>query len=116
MSQITARPWETKRTDETRGVEKALNDAGYPEADAYRYNNASIRVRVIDPRFEGLADEARYGMVEPILETLPEATQADILQLLVFAPSELTESKVSAVALRKRFLNAEFEEPSPSIL
>jgi hypothetical protein len=113
---ISVRPWEAKRTDETRGVEKALNDAGFPEADAYRYNSASIRVRVIDPRFEGLADEARYGMVEPILDRLPEATQSDILQLLIFAPSELAASKVFADALRKRFLNAEFEEPSPSVL
>ena len=45
--------WERKRTDETRQVEEVLRQAGFQQADAYRYNSASIRVRVIDPRFEG---------------------------------------------------------------
>ena len=41
-------PWETKRTDETRLVEAELVKARFEQVDAYRYNSASIRVRVID--------------------------------------------------------------------
>jgi hypothetical protein len=115
MRQVTAHPWEAMRTDESRRVEMVLNDAGFPNADAYRYNSASLRVRVIAPGFEGLSVDQRYGMVEPILEKLPDRTQADILQLLIFAPSDLALEE-TAKGLRNRALNMEFEEPSPSIL
>jgi hypothetical protein len=47
--------WEEKRTPETRRVENLLRGAGYERVDAYRYNSASIRVRVIDQRFEGMS-------------------------------------------------------------
>jgi hypothetical protein len=115
MTQVTAQPWEAMRTDETRSIEKALNDAGFPHADAYRYNCAAIRVRVIDPRFDGLSFEQRDGMIEPILHTLPEETQADVLQLFTFAPADLVPRE-TARGLRYRALNMEFEEPSPSTL
>ncbi len=67
------------RTDETRRVEDALKLAGFDRVDGYRYNSASIRLRAIDPRFDGLPLEERYALVEPVLEQLPERTQADIL-------------------------------------
>ena len=92
MTQTTAPAWEAKRTNETRMVEDALRKAGLERVDAYRYNSASIRVRVIDRRFEGLPREQRDGMVEPHLERLPERTQADIVTLFTFAPSELREA------------------------
>jgi hypothetical protein len=101
------------RTDETRMVEDELRKGGFPRADAYRYNIASIRVRVIDPRFEGLSDEARDGMVEPLLDQLPEETQVDIISLYTFAPSEV---EPGAPLTREFMLNAEFEDPSPSLL
>ncbi len=91
MINSTVPVWDVRRTDETRGVEKLLLDAGFPKADAYRYNSASIRVRVIDPRFEGLSIEKRDEMVEPYLARLPERTQADIVSLFTFSPSELEE-------------------------
>jgi hypothetical protein len=94
-------------------VEDALRKAGLERVDAYRYNSASIRVRVIDRRFEGLPREQRDGMVEPHLERLPERTQADIVTLFTFAPSELREAPNT---LREFMLNAEFEDPSPSML
>ncbi len=97
------------RTDETRLVEKALRDR-FPQTDAYRYNSASIRVRIIDPRFEGLSHEERDAKVEPLLDQLPETTQADIINLLTLAPSEVQESS------RKSLSNQEFEDPSPSTL
>jgi len=118
MTQTTAPAWEAKRTDETRAVERALKEAGFQEVDAYRYNSASIRVRVIDKRFEGMAYAKRDAMVEPHLEKLPERTQADIMNLFTFAPSELARSEPEQTPknIRGFMMNAEFEDPSPSML
>ena len=38
MIQATSSRWESKRTEETLGVEKTLRDAGFDQVDAYRYN------------------------------------------------------------------------------
>jgi hypothetical protein len=113
MTNTSASTWEDKRTDETRVVENALRAAGFSRTDAYRYNSASIRVRVIDPRFEGLPVEDRDALVEPHLEQLPNRTQADITNLFSFAPSEIEQPQGSA---RAQLMNLEFEEPSPSML
>ena len=113
MTHTTAPTWEAKRTAETLSVERVLRDAGFEKVDAYRYNAASIRVRVIDRRFEGMPIEKRDTMVEPYLESLPERTQADIMNLFTFAPSELQQTPKTLKAFLK---NTEFEDPSPSIL
>jgi hypothetical protein len=113
MTATTLPSWEAKRTDETRQVEDALRQGGFQKVDAYRYNSASIRVRVIDTRFEGLPTEKRDAMVEPYLEQLPERTQADIMNLFTFAPSELQQSPRT---IRSYLMNAEFDIPSPSML
>ena len=104
--------WETKRTAETRSVEELLQKH-FARADSYRYNSASIRVRVIDPRFEGLSRESRDTMVEQYLDTLPEETQRDIVTLFTFAPSELTQTPAT---FREFLLSSEFENPSQSTL
>ncbi len=112
--------WEEKQTEETRAVAEALRDAGFKRADAYRYNSASIRVRVIDSRFEGLPVEKRHDLVEPTLEKLPIETQGDIMSLYTFAPGEIHDptriGKQIPSAWKQYLLNAEFEDPSPSIL
>ena len=113
MTNTSTSSWAEKRTDETRSIEDILRKAGFNQADAYRYNSASIRVRVIDPRFEGLSAEKRDAMVEPYLEQLPENTQVDIMNLFTFAPSELRQAPAS---LKEFLLNIEFEDPSPSML
>jgi hypothetical protein len=113
MTQTIAPPWEGKRTQETRGVEDVLQKAGFPQSDAYRYNSASIRVRVIDGKFEGLPTEQRDALVEPYLAKLPERTKADIISLFTFAPSEL---QMTPNTIREFLLNREFEDPSPSML
>ncbi len=97
------------RTDESRQVEEILRES-FPRTDAYRYNSASIRVRVVDPRFEGMPMDDRYDMVEPLLEQLPQQIQADIMNLLVLAPNEASPSSRHFAA------NIEFEDPSPSEL
>ena len=109
MSQIIARRWEQMRTPETRASEEILR-RNFPETDAYRYNSASIRVRIVDPRFEGMSDEERDEMVEPFLQQLDETTQADIMNLITIAPSEIEGFS------RKSLVNQEFEDPSPSRL
>lgn len=113
MTNSSTRPWEPKRTDETRQVEAVLEAAGFDQVDAYRYNSASIRIRVIDARFEGLSTEKRDGMIEPVLDQLPERTQADIVNLFAFAPSEVEQSPETSRAF---LLNTEFVDPSPSML
>lgn len=112
MTTAATRPWEAKRTDETRMVE-ALLRPHFQQADAYRYNTASIRVRVIDPRFEGLSREQRDTMVEEHLDKLPPETQRDIVTLFTFAPSELQSTPRT---FREYMLNTEFDEPTPSAL
>lgn len=113
MTNVSAPAWESKRTAETRQVEEKLREAGFEQVDAYRYNPASIRVRVIDARFEGLATEERDAQIEPYLQQLPDATQADIISLLSLAPSEL---ELTPATFRRFFLNREFDDPSPSQL
>jgi hypothetical protein len=112
MTSTSESQWK-KHTDETRGVEQLLRAAGFENVEAYRYNSASIRVRVVDSKFEGLRPENRDAMVEPHLEKLPEQTQADIISLFTFAPSELQQTPKT---LRQFMLNTEFEDPSPSML
>jgi hypothetical protein len=113
MTNTTTPTWQGKRTRESRQVEKALRDAGFETVDAYRYNSASIRVRVIDKKFEGVPREKRDAMIEPYLAQLPERTQADIMSLYLFAPSELQQTPKT---FREFLLNTEFLDPSPSML
>lgn len=109
MSTTTAPRWHAMRTDETRQIETLLREQ-FPDADAYRYNSAVIRVRVVDKGFEGRSVEERDALVEPLLRQLPESTQRDILNLMTFTPDELKSS------LRPKLLNLEFEDPSESQL
>ena len=109
MNKRTISRWEKMRTDETRAVERVLRQK-FPNADAYRYNSASIRVRIIDPRFKGKSAEKRDAMIEPLIEQLPKSTQSDIMNLITLSPDEVENS------LRASIANAEFEDPSPSKL
>jgi stress-induced morphogen len=112
MTPVATPPWEAKRTSETRQVEDLLG-RHFKQADSYRYNSASIRVRVIDPRFEGMSREQRDAMVEQYLDKLPPETQRDIVTLFTFAPSEL---KRTPTTFREYMVNTEFDDPSPSML
>lgn len=112
MTMLVAPVWETQRTDESSSVEDALRAVGFAQVDAYRYNAASIRVRVIDARFAGLLHSARVDLIDPSLERLPERTQGDIITVFLFTPDELTGDGRSLELLA----NAEFDDPSPSML
>jgi hypothetical protein len=110
-SSSTMPRWHEMRTEDSRRVEGTLRPE-FPRTDAYRYNSASIRVRVIDPRFEGLTNEDRYDLVEPWLDRLPEPILGDIMNLLMLTPEEAGPGQFSRHALS----NLEFEDPSPSLL
>ncbi len=112
MTTTATPPWEAKRTDETRRVEDLLREH-FERSDSYRYNSASIRVRVIDSRFEGMPREKRDAMVEQYLDKLPAEIQRDIVTLFTFAPSELAQTPQT---FREFMLNTEFDDPSPSLL
>ena len=111
MTTTTTPCWEAKRTPETRMVEDRLRPH-FDQVDAYRYNSASIRLRVIDPRFEGMKREARDTMVETELDKLPHETQLDIVTMFTFAPSELAQTPKT---FREYMQNTEFEDPSPTM-
>lgn len=73
---------------------------------AYRYNAASIRVRVLDRCFARLSRAHREELVLPLIQRLPEKLQADITFLVLLSPDEVATS----------LLNLEFENPRPSQL
>jgi stress-induced morphogen len=110
MSNETAAPeWEHLRTEESRRVEDVLREE-FAEVDAYRFNSASLRIRVNDSRFEGLSREQREELIEPVLSTLSEETQADIMNLVLLYPGETGDSFQAFIN------NEEFEHPSRSML
>jgi stress-induced morphogen len=69
-----------------------------------RYNSVSVRVRIIDPDFEGMSRAERDDAVWEVLDTLPEETREEISLLILLTPEE---SKTS-------LMNVEFENPAPS--
>ena len=105
----TVSEWEALRTDESREVEGFLRKH-FEVADAYRYNSASLRVRIIDSKFRDLTHEERDDLVEPLLSQLDPKTQSDIMSLVLLYPGEVGES------FRAFINNEEFEHPSQSML
>lgn len=99
-------------TNETRRIEELLQEHFPDHPDryppmAYRYNPASIRVRVVSDRFTGLDRVERSELVYPLLQkNLPEETWQDIMVILLLAPDEVDDSPT----------NFEFEHPTPSRL
>lgn len=74
--------------------------------DIYRQNRVSVRIRIIDPSFQGLDKPERHSKIWHYLEKLPEDAQGDISMLLLLTPDE---TKMS-------FANFEFEDPIPTQL
>ena len=66
MTISSTKTWESKRTDETRRIEALLGSV-FEQADAYRYDSASIGIRA----FEAMPREKRDAMVEEQIEKLP---------------------------------------------
>ena len=112
MSSVANSSFEEKKDPDSYLVEQFLRQ-WFPETEAYRYNSASIRIRVIDSNFEGLSREERDDLVEPYLDQLPPKIQQDIVFLLTFAPSDMQRPPAT---FREFMRNVEFVHPSPSML
>jgi hypothetical protein len=102
-STTTLPAWEHLRTDETRQIEEVLR-AKFTQVDAYRYNSASIRLRVVDTLFAGLSNATRDDVLARHLRTLSE----DIVFILAMTPSDDDHVRQAA--------NDSFENPEPSKL
>jgi len=99
-----------KRQDSTtRLVYRTLREH-FPELSqniedvVYRYNPASIRVRVIDPRFEGKSFREREKLIAGVLSSLTEAVESDITLLLLLTAEEAQDPT--------DLMNLEFDDPS----
>jgi len=72
----------------------------------YRQNPYSVRVRIIDPDFQGMSKADRNDYVWRFFDPLSDESQADVSMLVLLTPSEV----------KKSFANMEFEDPVPSEL
>ncbi len=85
----------------TERVERVIREKytpGHPGATvrAYRYNGWSIRIRVIDPDFEGKSFVEREVELFPMIREFPERDQERITMLLTLTPEESARSPLSA--------------------
>jgi stress-induced morphogen len=78
----------------------------HPQAqiEGRRHNPVSIRLRIIDPDFQGMDRIARESAIWKLLHQLPEEVFVNITMLLLLTPEETTHSLASH----------EFEHPIPS--
>jgi len=76
----------------------------HAQLEARRRNPVSIRIRIIDPDFQGMNRVAREPEIWKLLKKLPEDVFANITMLLLLSPDE-TENSLA---------NFEFEHPIPS--
>ncbi len=69
-----------------------------------RQNAVSLRIRIIDPDFQGMNRVEREPEVWQLLKTLPEDVFVDITMLLLLTPEEAEHS----------LANMDFDHPIPS--
>ncbi len=83
-------------------------EADHPQAqiDVYRQNSVSVRVRIVDPDFQGQSRPHRSDKVWEYLDTVPDEPVADISTVLLLTPDETATS----------FAYMEFDHPAPSDL
>lgn len=91
-------------TEETQLIENLLRDAGYSGVQAYRLGPFSVRLRIRDPRFQGLSRVARMKEITPWLRRLPEEIQEDLIFVLPIVPGEESLPQFQR-------MNVEFENP-----
>ena len=78
-------------------------DHAKAKIDLYRLDDVSVRIRIIDPSFQGLNEPKRHDKVWQYLDKLPEEVQSDVTMLVLVTPKEKKPS----------FANLEFEDPIP---
>lgn len=79
----------------------------HPKAriDAYRYDDACVRIRILDPDYAGTKLEERWKQLRRLLEPLPEETRSDVGLMFLLTPKE--------AANRYKQMNGEFEDHMP---
>ena len=87
-------------------LQKYQKDHSNARISLYRQNSVSVRVRIIDPSFEGKGKPERNELVWHYFRGLSEEVQSDISMLLLLTPNEVKSS----------FANMEFDDPVPSKL
>jgi hypothetical protein len=91
-------------------IKAAIEPYEQAHADAevviYRQNSVSIRIRIIDPDFNGIDKGDRHDGIWALFDGLPEDVQSQITLLLLLTPDEKNLS----------FANVEFDHPVPSVL
>ena len=78
----------------------------------YRYNSASIRIRIVDPIFDGLSEDEREDIAYAYIDQLPDSIANDITLLLLFTPYEIANPETTIFGLA----NLEFDDPRLSRL
>lgn len=76
----------------------------HAECTVYRYNPASIRIRIVDTVFAGRSKGERHDYAMSFLRDLPEDTISEISILLCVVPGETS------------LIDLEFNDPSRSQL
>jgi hypothetical protein len=74
------------------------------QIEGRRQNPVSIRLRIIDPDFQGMDRIAREPEIWKLLRKLPEEVFVNITMLLLLTPEEAEHS----------FASQEFDHPIPS--
>jgi hypothetical protein len=87
-------------------LERYQEDHPDAEISLYRQNPASVRVRIIDPRFVDMDRSDRSDSVWTYFKGLPDEVQSDISMLVLVTSREMSRSMA----------NLEFEDPVPSRL
>jgi hypothetical protein len=70
-------------------LDEHRREHSHARVDIYRYNRVSVRIRIVDPDFEGIDLGDREDQVWTLLEKLPDEVKADITFVLLLTPSEL---------------------------
>ena len=83
-------------------------ERAHPQAqiEGRRHNPVSIRLRIIDPHFQGMDRIEREPAIWKLLHRLPEEVLVNITMLLLLTPEEAETSLASQ----------EFDHPIPSRL
>jgi hypothetical protein len=102
--------WDCRRNHTTREIERLLLDSGFEKADAYQYNPASIRLRVVDSRFHRMPGWERVLLVKSVTNKLPGWLR-ESLRLPVLL-STVEYQKIKEIDCAEVMRNYEFEFPS----
>lgn len=73
-------------------LEKYAAEHPHADVEAFRHNEVSVKIRVIDPGFEGMSPAEREEDLWKGLKKLPEEVLADVSMLLLLTPKEAKQS------------------------